>query len=109
MANKQPNHKKTNKTSNLITKEYLLEIAKNSRLNLSEQELNELMPQLSEILTYFSEIQKIETENTKPSFQPIELKNNFREDIVKKSTDNETALKNTMHKKDGYFKGPRIL
>ncbi|MEM4397917.1 MAG: Asp-tRNA(Asn)/Glu-tRNA(Gln) amidotransferase subunit GatC, partial [Candidatus Woesearchaeota archaeon] len=64
---------------------------------------------LQDILTYFSEIQEIETENTKPSFDPIELKNNFREDIVKKPIDNETALKNTMHKKEGYFKGPRIL
>ncbi|MEM2131090.1 MAG: Asp-tRNA(Asn)/Glu-tRNA(Gln) amidotransferase subunit GatC [Candidatus Woesearchaeota archaeon] len=92
-----------------ITNEYLLEISKNARLNLSEQEIQEILPQLQDILNYFSEIQEIETENTEPSFHPIELKNNFREDIVKKSIDNETALKNTMHKKDGYFKGPRIL
>jgi len=37
------------------------------------------------------------------------LKNVFREDIPWKSLSNEEALKNAPHKKDGYFKAPRIL
>lgn len=100
---------KNNKIKDIITKDYLLEIAKNSRLNLTEEEINELLPQLMDILEYFSQIQELDTDNIKPSYHPIEIKNSFREDIVKESISNEIALKNTLHKKDGYFKGPRIL
>ena len=67
------------------------------------------LPQLKEIIKAFSEIQEVNTDNTEPSFHPIELKNVWRDDNPKISFDNEVALKNTQHKKDGYFKGPKIL
>ena len=37
------------------------------------------------------------------------LKNVFREDEPWESLSTEDALKNAKHKKDGYFKAPRIL
>ena len=57
----------------------------------------------------FSTIDKCDTKNTKPSFQPIEIKNQVREDLVEDSLTQEEALANTEHKKDGYFKGPRAV
>jgi len=92
-----------------VDRELIKHVADISKLNLTEAEIKEFLPQLKEILDAFYEIQKINTDNTKPSYRPIELMNVVREDIPKKSLSNEDALKNTIHKKDGYFKGPRII
>jgi aspartyl-tRNA(Asn)/glutamyl-tRNA(Gln) amidotransferase subunit C len=91
-----------------IDKALIRHVADVSRLKLTEKEIEEFLPQLKEILDTFSEIQKVDTEGTKPSYHPVELKNRTREDIPWKPLSNEEALKNTTHKKDGYFMGPRI-
>ena len=43
---------------------------------------------------------------TKPSFQPIPIKDIFREDVAKEPISQEKVLANTKHKENGYFKGP---
>ena len=89
-----------------IDKELITHVAKVSRLNLTKKETDEFLPQLKEILNAFSEIQEVETKNTKPSYHSVELKNALREDIPGKCLDVKTALKNTKNKKDNYFVDP---
>ena len=91
-----------------VNKELLLEVAKNARLKLSEEEIEKFLPQFKEVLDSFSKLDEIDVSKEEPSFQPILVKNVFREDVVKESVSQETALKNTLHKKDGYFKGPKV-
>ena len=92
-----------------IDKALIKHVAEISRINLTEAEIKEFLPQLKEILTAFSKIKQVNTDNVKPSYHVVELKNRVREDIPKKCLDNETALKNTKHKKDGYFMGPKVV
>jgi aspartyl-tRNA(Asn)/glutamyl-tRNA(Gln) amidotransferase subunit C len=93
-----------------ISKDTLEYISKLALLDLKEEEKSKLVKQLSEILVYFNKLDDIDTENVKPTTHPIEgLQNVFREDIPKKSMSKEEALKNAQHKKDGYFKAPKIL
>jgi aspartyl-tRNA(Asn)/glutamyl-tRNA(Gln) amidotransferase subunit C len=92
-----------------IDRALIQHVAEVARINLTESEIKELLPQLKEIIKAFSEIQEVNTDNTEPSFHPIQLKNALREDRPKESLTNELALRNTKHKRDGYFKGPKIL
>jgi aspartyl-tRNA(Asn)/glutamyl-tRNA(Gln) amidotransferase subunit C len=92
-----------------VDKELLLKVAKNSRLNLSEQEVKKFLPQMQEILEAFSKIDEVETQSVKPSFQPLEVKNIYRQDKAGKSFSQEQALSLAKHKKDGYFKGPKVV
>ncbi|MBU2639931.1 MAG: Asp-tRNA(Asn)/Glu-tRNA(Gln) amidotransferase subunit GatC [Nanoarchaeota archaeon] len=92
-----------------IDKDLIKKIATNARLNLTESEVNEFLPQLKEILAAFEEIQKAPTKNIEPSFQPLEIKNITREDKVGTCLSQEEVLKNTKHKSNGYFKGPKAL
>lgn len=92
-----------------IEKELIEKVAKNARLKLTEAEIKEFIPQLKEILEYFSEIEKALVNNLQPTFHPIEVKNVMREDIPKKCLTQQEALQNTKHKQDGYFKGPRAI
>ena len=92
-----------------VTKELILKVAKNARLKLTEEEVREFLPQFSEILKSFEQISKVNTDNIKPSFHPIEIKNALREDSPKECISQEEILKNTEHKKNGYFLGPKAL
>lgn len=92
-----------------VDKELIEHIAGLARLKLTEQEIKKFLPQLKEILQAFSKLDEVNTSNTKPSFQPVELKNMLREDKVKPCLSQEKALSNAKEKKDGYFKGPMAV
>lgn len=92
-----------------ITKELIKRVADNARLKLTDNETNEFMKELNDILNYFSKLKKLSTENVKPSFHPIELKNVMREDKQEASLSKEDVFLNTSHKKENYFKGPKAL
>lgn len=92
-----------------VDRKLLEHVAELARLKLNEEEIKKFLPQLKEILEFFSKLKEINTDNVKPSFQPVELKNAMREDKEEKCLSQEDALSLTEHKKDGYFKGPRAV
>jgi len=92
-----------------IDKSLIKHVASVARLNLTEAEIKEFLPELKEILDAFSKIKQVDTNNIIPKYPVVDIKNSLREDIPKKSLDNEIALKNTKHKKDNYFKGPKVI
>ncbi|MDP3765984.1 MAG: Asp-tRNA(Asn)/Glu-tRNA(Gln) amidotransferase subunit GatC [Nanoarchaeota archaeon] len=92
-----------------VDRKLLEHVAELARLKLNEEEIKKFLPQLKEILEFFSQLNKINTDNVKPSFQPVELKNAMREDKEEKCLSQDDALSLTEHKKDGYFKGPRAV
>ena len=92
-----------------IDRKLLEHVAEIARLKLTEEEIKKFLPQLKEALKLFSQLQEVDTDNVKPSFQPVELKNVMREDSEKECLTQDEALSLTEHKKDGYFKGPRAV
>lgn len=90
-----------------ITEETVRHVAKIARLELTEEEIKKFSKQLSDVLNAFKEIDKVNIENTNPSFHPQEIKNVFREDEVKKW--DWDPFSNTKHKEERYFKGPKIV
>ncbi|HLC79410.1 MAG TPA: Asp-tRNA(Asn)/Glu-tRNA(Gln) amidotransferase subunit GatC [archaeon] len=87
----------------------LLKVASNARLNLTEAEIKKFLPQFEAVIKAFSKLDKLDVSKQLPSFQPIQIKNVLREDVAKECLSQELALANTEHKKDGYFKGPRVV
>ncbi len=92
-----------------IDKKLLEHVAEVARLKLTEDEIRKFLPQLKEALEFFSQLQEVNTDGVKPSFQPVELKNVIREDKEEECLSQDDALSLTEHKKDGYFKGPRAV
>lgn len=92
-----------------VDKQLLENVAKVARLKLTNEEIEEFIPQVKEILDSFQILSEVDTENVKPSFQPVPIKNRLREDIPKKPISVEDALKNTKLKQDTYFKGPKAV
>ena len=91
-----------------VDKELIENVARVARLKLTDSEVKKFMPQLKEILDSFSKLDEVKTDAV-PSFQPVELKNVMRSDEPGTCLSQETALKNSEHKKDGFFKGPKAV
>lgn len=93
-----------------ISKETIDYVSKLALVDLTDVEKEKFAKQLGEIIAYFKKLNDLDTSNIEPTTHPIDgLKNVFREDEPWESLSNEEALKNAEHKKDGYFKAPRIL
>ena len=86
-----------------------MRVARIARLHLSDEEVKKLSKDLNDVLVAFKELDKAKTKNVPPSFQPLLVKNVFREDAIEKSISNEEALSNTQHKEKKFFKGPRAV
>ncbi|MGI6589881.1 MAG: Asp-tRNA(Asn)/Glu-tRNA(Gln) amidotransferase subunit GatC [Candidatus Iainarchaeum sp.] len=95
-----------------VNVELIKKIARNAKIELKEEELEKLVPQIREIiLKSFNKLSEFDTTGIKPSFQPIETSNRFRKDEVKKGITREEALLNVIDnlKEEGYFKGPKAI
>jgi len=92
-----------------INEDMIKHVADIARLNLTEEEIKRFTPQLKEVIESFSKLAKENTRGIKPSFQPIDIKNNMRDDKPGICLSQEKALENAGHKKDGYFQGPKAV
>ena len=88
-----------------ITLVELKHIAKLARLYLTETQEEVFLPQIESILEYFANLDKVNTNDTRPTYQVTGQKNILREDIV--DTDRmftqAQALSNAPRKYQGYF------
>ena len=91
-----------------VDRELLQHVSDVARLNLTDREIDEFLPQLKEVLSAFSELKEVDTEGVVPSFQPVPLRDMLREDVKESSLSQKEALDGSEHK-NGYFKGPRAI
>ena len=92
-----------------IDRGLLERVARNARLNLTKEEEERFLPEMKEILEAFSKLDEVDTKNVNGVVQPVELKNVVRADKAEKCLEQNDALRNTKHKKDKYFVGPRAI
>lgn len=81
-------------------------VAEAARLSLTDEELQRYARQLKVILEAFRELDEVDTDGVEPSFHPIEIEDVLRDDEA--SGWFWDPLSNSLHKEDGYFRGPRI-
>jgi aspartyl-tRNA(Asn)/glutamyl-tRNA(Gln) amidotransferase subunit C len=93
----------------MIDRKTVKHVADLSRLTLTEEEIDKLSKELSDILDAFSLLKEVDTNGVEPSFQPIEIKNVLREDLPEECLSQEEALANAEQKDDKLFKGPRSV
>ena len=93
-----------------LTNSDVLHVAELAKLDLTEDEIDKFLPQLSEIVDHVSELQKVDTTNIDPTSQTTGLTNVLRDDEVKTSSiDQSGALSGTDNTYNGFFKVPAIL
>jgi len=83
-------------------------VARLSRLELSAEEVQLYSQQLSSILGYIEQLNKLDTQDVEPLSHVLDLKNVLREDAVKPSLPQKEILANGPEIAAGHFKVPKI-
>ena len=92
-----------------IDEEQVRKVAKLSRLELSEAEVEEFTGQLSAILDYVDKMNELDTDGVEPLAHCLPITNVFRADSVKESLGTEKTLANAPQRDGEFFKVPKIL
>jgi aspartyl-tRNA(Asn)/glutamyl-tRNA(Gln) amidotransferase subunit C len=92
-----------------IDQELVRKVAKLSRLELTEAEVEEFTGQLSAILDYMEKMNELDTTSVEPLAHCLPISNVFREDSVKESLGTEKTLANAPQRDGEFFKVPKIL
>jgi len=92
-----------------IDKKQVRKVAKLSRLELTEAEIEEFTGQLSAILGYVEKMNGLDTDSVEPLAHCLPVHNVFRQDSVKPSIGTEKALANAPQRDGQFFKVPKIL
>lgn len=93
----------------VVTKKEVEKIAELALLKFSDEELDNLTPQMNEILSLMEKLNEIDTEKVKPLSHPVEQVNVFRNDNLKTSISTEEALKNAPDKDENHFRIPKVI
>lgn len=93
----------------IINRDIVEKILALSRLYLKEEEKEEIIPQLEEILSYFRNIEELDTENVEPMFHPPIQKLLLREDKEEKIFSEKVLEKISPIFEKDFVKVPKIV
>ena len=94
-----------------ISLEEVEHIAELARIKLTKEEKIEFSDELSDILGYIEQLQKVDTSGVEPVSQVTGLINVLKEDIVKNcdEDDKKKIVDNFPEEKDGYVKVRQVM
>lgn len=92
-----------------ISAQDVLHVAKLSRLQVAEQDIEKFTTQFNDILNYAEVINQLDTSEVQPTAHAIELHNVLRADIVTESFSNEQALANAPARENGCYLVPKVV
>lgn len=92
-----------------IDQEQVRKVAKLSRLELTEAEVEEFTSQLSAVLDYVEKMNELDTAGIEPLAHCLPISNVFREDCVRESLGTDKTLANAPQRDGEFFKVPKIL
>lgn len=93
-----------------LSREDILKLASLSRLQLTDQEIDQFGDEISAILGYVEQLQKVDLDGVEPTTQVSGLTDVTREDEVVDYGPGQTELlKNAPDTEDDHFKVPRMV
>jgi aspartyl-tRNA(Asn)/glutamyl-tRNA(Gln) amidotransferase subunit C len=92
-----------------LSQEQVLHIARLAKLGLTEDEVEKMSEQLSNILENFEILNRVDTNGVPPTAQPNALTNVLKDDIVKPSMSQDDVLANAPQRDGDYFKVKVVL
>lgn len=95
--------------TNKLSREEVQHIALLARLGISDEELEKLREQLSNILKNMDILEEVDTEDVPPTAQPVALQNVFRNDEERSSFPSDEILKNSPSQENGFFRIHAVL
>tara|TARA_Y100001936_G_C15858107_1_gene550958 strand:+ start:71 stop:367 length:297 start_codon:yes stop_codon:yes gene_type:complete len=92
-----------------ITIEEVKHIAKLSKLNIPDNELNYYLEEMDKMINHFNIISKVDTSDVEPMTHVNNTSNVFRKDKLKNSLNTKDAIENSTKTFGNYIKIPKII
>lgn len=92
----------------MVSEEEVGRVAENSRINLEDSEVEKFTEEFEAVLESFESLQEVDTEDVEPSFHPVDVGEQTREDEVEESVSQDEAFANTDNVENSKFKGPSV-
>ena len=92
-----------------LSREEVLHIALLARVALTDEEVDRLGSQLSDILEHFEVLQQVDTAGVPPTAQSITLQNVLGDDVVAPSLPHDRVLANAPQQEGEFFKVRAVL
>ena len=93
----------------MLSKEDVLKIAKLSKLEFSENEIEKFRIDLNKIFDHMEELNSVDTTEVEPLFNVLDLKDVLRKDIVRDSEIKKDILKNAPNSDDEFIIVPKVV
>jgi aspartyl-tRNA(Asn)/glutamyl-tRNA(Gln) amidotransferase subunit C len=84
-------------------------VAHLARLELNENEVATLQPQMEEIVGFVKKIDELDLADVEPTAHTVPVVNVLREDVPKAVFEHDRMMANAPHEVDGLFVVPKIL
>lgn len=96
-----------------ITKSDIEKVAQLAHLELDDEEVRTFGSQIAEIVTYIEQLNELDTENVLPAIGGLtpegEKTDSSRDDALKSSLGQQTALEEAPDPAAGHFRVPKVL
>jgi aspartyl-tRNA(Asn)/glutamyl-tRNA(Gln) amidotransferase subunit C len=92
-----------------ITEDTVDKIAHLARLEVSTDEKEQLIGDMSRILSFMEKLNEVDTSNVEPLVYMTDEVNNFRKDEVVEIITHEEALQNAPEHDENYFLVPKVI
>lgn len=92
-----------------LTREDVLKIALLSRLEVREEEIENVTRQFNDIVEHVDILSQADTENVLPTAHALPINNVLRPDVQVASLPREKAMANAPQAEDGFFRVPKIV
>ena len=93
----------------MLTKEDVLKIAKLSKLEFQEDEIEKFQTDLNKILEHMEILNNVDTVGVEPLFNVLDLKDRLRKDEVQSVDIKKELLKNAPNKDDDFIIVPKVV
>ena len=92
-----------------LSRDEVMHIALLARVGLTDEEVDKLSEQLSNILENFEELQQVETADVPPTAQSIDIQNVMADDEVVPSLPPDQVLANAPQREGEFFRVRHVL
>jgi aspartyl-tRNA(Asn)/glutamyl-tRNA(Gln) amidotransferase subunit C len=91
-----------------ISREDVLHVARLARLEIPEDQIEQVQAELGAILEAVGKVSELDLEGVEPTSHPLDLVNVWDEDEARPSLSREDALANAPDPADGAFRVPAV-
>lgn len=92
-----------------VSNEDVLHIARLSKLEISDDQVDVMRERLGEILSYVARLDELDTSDVEPTTHPVEARMNLRPDTADPRLSREQVVQNAPAVEDGMFQVPKIV